>query len=421
MADACELRLEESVEEAIAGRIQAAPGQEHAEHLECAVCWDTALECPVKAVPCGHYFHEGCLRRWLNGKVGEAHSCPHCRKQLPAGDGAYTKVDYQVKAILDGTRVPCPQKCGEPQSKRMRFDGLAKHIRKECPLTPLVCTGADCGKVLPRKEMEGAHLTECEHVLVPCGQCEEKVKRAVLQGHKAGSCPRRPITCAHCKKQNLLYCDREKHELQCTGSVPMRVVAELRQAMAEQQSKQAEHSAKLAAVERRLVQTGTRVLETLARPEKASSHRGLMFDLESKGQPVAVTALWIAHQTQQCDWEIWGRAAEGSYRDQQGPEGWEKLSSGNYDGAEHQLHRCPLSRPVPVPPGGRRAFYIYSSHSRGVVFKWTRDADYAPAEDGAVAVRPGTSGISRTRFWLNQEAHGLRDFVGCIEYTFLPQ
>eukprot|EP01062_Namystynia_karyoxenos_P033186 TRINITY_DN243_c0_g1_i9.p1 TRINITY_DN243_c0_g1~~TRINITY_DN243_c0_g1_i9.p1 ORF type:complete len:504 (+),score=170.22 TRINITY_DN243_c0_g1_i9:88-1512(+) len=466
-----ELRAE--IEAAIAGAIDAAEDQEHVDELECGICSKPALGCPVET-PCEHLFHRRCLDDWL----GRSQQCPSCRTEFPAENARYRDPSRTLKGVLSRLKVKCPQECGAPP---MRFDQLAGHIQAggDCIRTPVRCQNEDCGQISERGQAK-QHHDECPHRVEPCPMCELRMKAIDLPDHLLERCEQRPYECPHCAARLAAYSALGQHlRAECTAPVPMkqhvqlqeetaaarqeqeqhnaeqeRRIAELLNAQQEQQrrstaqegrlermaellvaqreeltrhfaqqlaAQQAEHSAKLAAVELRLALAEPQVLSTPARPENADSYNGLMFDLESKGQPVAVTALWIAHQTQQCDWEIWGRAAEGSYRDQQGPEGWEKLSSGNYDGAEHQLHRCPLSRPVPVPPGGRRAFYIYSSHSRGVVFKWTRDADYAPAEDGAVAVRPGTSGISRTRFWLNQEAHGLRDFVGCIEYTFLPQ
>ena len=31
------------------------------------------------ATPCNHYFHESCLKEWMNHKM----ECPTCRQQLP--------------------------------------------------------------------------------------------------------------------------------------------------------------------------------------------------------------------------------------------------------------------------------------------------------------------------------------------------
>eukprot|EP01062_Namystynia_karyoxenos_P044712 TRINITY_DN3298_c0_g1_i3.p1 TRINITY_DN3298_c0_g1~~TRINITY_DN3298_c0_g1_i3.p1 ORF type:complete len:398 (+),score=130.22 TRINITY_DN3298_c0_g1_i3:89-1195(+) len=229
MAGICRMRLGRKAREAAAGRIEAAPGQEHAADLECSVCTAPAFRCPVKTVPCGHMFHEGCLQDWLKDKAGAARLCPNCRKELPAGE-AYTEVDRPLKAVLDKLRVDCPQGC-EPAPKRVRYDQLDAHFR-ECPETPVFCSSAGCDAVLPRKEMQGAHAAECPHALVPCEQCQEEVKRSALQNHMERDCLRRRFACGYCQREGIAQQDREAHELQCTGPVQMSAVAILRRTVA---------------------------------------------------------------------------------------------------------------------------------------------------------------------------------------------
>ncbi|XP_034435788.1 E3 ubiquitin-protein ligase AMFR-like isoform X2 [Hippoglossus hippoglossus] len=50
---------------------------------DCAICWDTMLT--ARKLPCGHLFHNSCLRSWLEQDT----SCPTCRTSLNiSGDGA---------------------------------------------------------------------------------------------------------------------------------------------------------------------------------------------------------------------------------------------------------------------------------------------------------------------------------------------
>ncbi|KAJ4947822.1 hypothetical protein JOQ06_009854 [Pogonophryne albipinna] len=50
---------------------------------DCAICWDTMLT--ARRLPCGHLFHNSCLRSWLEQDT----SCPTCRTSLNInGDGA---------------------------------------------------------------------------------------------------------------------------------------------------------------------------------------------------------------------------------------------------------------------------------------------------------------------------------------------
>merc|ERR1719367_730420 len=50
------------------------------EAPECPICCEEFEESvPIKRTPCGHHFHEHCLKKWLEnyGKI-----CPLCRKDL---------------------------------------------------------------------------------------------------------------------------------------------------------------------------------------------------------------------------------------------------------------------------------------------------------------------------------------------------
>uniref|UniRef100_H3D1A7 Autocrine motility factor receptor n=1 Tax=Tetraodon nigroviridis TaxID=99883 RepID=H3D1A7_TETNG len=49
---------------------------------DCAICWDSMLT--ARKLPCGHLFHNSCLRSWLEQDT----SCPTCRTSLNiSGDG----------------------------------------------------------------------------------------------------------------------------------------------------------------------------------------------------------------------------------------------------------------------------------------------------------------------------------------------
>eukprot|EP01062_Namystynia_karyoxenos_P009466 TRINITY_DN13353_c0_g2_i6.p2 TRINITY_DN13353_c0_g2~~TRINITY_DN13353_c0_g2_i6.p2 ORF type:complete len:379 (+),score=111.17 TRINITY_DN13353_c0_g2_i6:79-1215(+) len=225
MAGPPQLRLGKRAADAVAGRVAAAEGQDHAEDVECAVCSCPAFESPVQTVPCAHLYHKTCLDDWLKDKAGAARTCPSCRKELP-GD-AYKEAAHFVKNILDKLNIYCPQKCRGPNPKRMRYGELAAHITDQCPETPLVCN-IGCGAVLLRKETE-YHNARCEHALITCALCKAQVQRGKLQAHNAEDCKGRLFTCAYCKQSKLLFAEKGAHELLCTGPVPMMELAKLRQ------------------------------------------------------------------------------------------------------------------------------------------------------------------------------------------------
>ena len=57
------------------------------DDAKCPVCLvDIEIGTTCKRLPCGHRFHDQCIRTWLASK----RSCPVCRAELPAapsGDG----------------------------------------------------------------------------------------------------------------------------------------------------------------------------------------------------------------------------------------------------------------------------------------------------------------------------------------------
>uniref|UniRef100_A0A8K9XU79 E3 ubiquitin-protein ligase AMFR n=1 Tax=Oncorhynchus mykiss TaxID=8022 RepID=A0A8K9XU79_ONCMY len=57
---------------------------------DCAICWDTMQT--ARKLPCGHLFHNSCLRSWLEQDT----SCPTCRMSLNiSGDGGLARGQQQ--------------------------------------------------------------------------------------------------------------------------------------------------------------------------------------------------------------------------------------------------------------------------------------------------------------------------------------
>ena len=51
-----------------------------AEEPVCPICVENMLDEECIYLPCGHFFHSGCIQRWLD----VSNSCPICRYQLPS-------------------------------------------------------------------------------------------------------------------------------------------------------------------------------------------------------------------------------------------------------------------------------------------------------------------------------------------------
>lgn len=63
---------------------------------DCAICWDAMLT--ARKLPCGHLFHNSCLRSWLEQDT----SCPTCRTSLNiSGDGAPGRNQQQGPGLED--------------------------------------------------------------------------------------------------------------------------------------------------------------------------------------------------------------------------------------------------------------------------------------------------------------------------------
>lgn len=74
----------------------ATPEELAANDDDCAICWDTMLT--ARKLPCGHLFHNSCLRSWLEQDT----SCPTCRKSLNInGDGVQARDQQQGPALED--------------------------------------------------------------------------------------------------------------------------------------------------------------------------------------------------------------------------------------------------------------------------------------------------------------------------------
>ncbi|XP_041840105.1 E3 ubiquitin-protein ligase AMFR-like [Melanotaenia boesemani] len=63
---------------------------------DCAICWDAMLT--ARKLPCGHLFHNSCLRSWLEQDT----SCPTCRTSLNInGDGGQVRNQQQGGGLED--------------------------------------------------------------------------------------------------------------------------------------------------------------------------------------------------------------------------------------------------------------------------------------------------------------------------------
>ncbi|KAJ8407880.1 hypothetical protein AAFF_G00269240 [Aldrovandia affinis] len=111
------LRVIDSME----ARFAVATGEELAANSDdCAICWDAMQS--ARKLPCGHLFHNSCLRSWLEQDT----SCPTCRMSLNISEGSRAQ-EAQPGVALDDAMGPGPGPDPRPHLNQhnhfFHFDG----------------------------------------------------------------------------------------------------------------------------------------------------------------------------------------------------------------------------------------------------------------------------------------------------------
>ncbi|XP_028813490.1 E3 ubiquitin-protein ligase AMFR-like [Denticeps clupeoides] len=73
----------------------ATPDELVANNDDCAICWDSMTS--ARKLPCGHLFHNSCLRSWLEQDT----SCPTCRMSLNINDGGNERGERDQEPLAD--------------------------------------------------------------------------------------------------------------------------------------------------------------------------------------------------------------------------------------------------------------------------------------------------------------------------------
>uniref|UniRef100_A0A8C0JW80 E3 ubiquitin-protein ligase AMFR n=1 Tax=Canis lupus dingo TaxID=286419 RepID=A0A8C0JW80_CANLU len=98
----------------------ATPEELAVNNDDCAICWDSMQA--ARKLPCGHLFHNSCLRSWLEQDT----SCPTCRMSLNIADNNRVREDQQGDN-LDENLVPVAATEGRPRLNQhnhfFHFDG----------------------------------------------------------------------------------------------------------------------------------------------------------------------------------------------------------------------------------------------------------------------------------------------------------
>lgn len=98
----------------------ATPEELAANNDDCAICWDSMQA--ARKLPCGHLFHNSCLRSWLEQDT----SCPTCRMSLNITDNHRAREGHQ-RENLDENLAPVAVAEGRPHLNQhnhfFHFDG----------------------------------------------------------------------------------------------------------------------------------------------------------------------------------------------------------------------------------------------------------------------------------------------------------
>ncbi|KAJ7408969.1 E3 ubiquitin-protein ligase AMFR [Willisornis vidua] len=86
----------------------ATPEELAVNNDDCAICWDSMQS--ARKLPCGHLFHNSCLRSWLEQDT----SCPTCRMSLNITDSHHVRENHQ-RENLDENLVPVAAAEGRPR------------------------------------------------------------------------------------------------------------------------------------------------------------------------------------------------------------------------------------------------------------------------------------------------------------------
>jgi len=205
-------------DDALAGINIDAVGK-YSESLACPICQLPAFA-GVMIKTCAHHFHARCLSK----ATVRNKRCPVCRSAFEAGDAIPIKDVKEARFLcqsLDELKVQCPMGC----SSQVKWECLEAHLRDDCTRVEVYCKYGGC-KVKGGCKHVLEHEASCGEALVEC-ECGESFYRKAIDEHKSEECPLQPVSCKFCGQKGIARSLMKSHLAECSGSVPMSMVAKL--------------------------------------------------------------------------------------------------------------------------------------------------------------------------------------------------
>ena len=132
--------------------------EELPKSLSCSICMKVLCQ-PHCMNCCEQLFCQECLEKWLKCNK----TCPHCRST----DFSHMLMQRPIRKIGE-LKMYCLNK---------------KH-------------GCKCVHKVSESEK---HTEECQYQMINCLKCDSLVLRGCMKKHTKELCPRRPVSCTHCK------------------------------------------------------------------------------------------------------------------------------------------------------------------------------------------------------------------------------
>ena len=148
----------------------------------CAIC--TLVSCdPQQASCCGNVYCKSCLQQ-LKRKTFK---CPICRHHLTNKCFPDRRADLEIKSL----QVYCTN------NKKI------SHADNSCPWK---------GRL---KDIDD-HLQQCPYQILSCTNgCGKNIERQQLHHHLENNCPKRPIKCQYCNKEDIYQVITGEHLKEC--------------------------------------------------------------------------------------------------------------------------------------------------------------------------------------------------------------